>query len=339
MLSNANNDHRYEISGMKGLTGDLEEAASGLQSFLGSLQLLEGPDDSLTIVLSDLSDSIQFSTDQESQYPDLLKIYNQLAENWMASLPLKLSPQARLSKFKLIRQVAVELCMSSLGVSSRDLASNMVTAPIQDDDDSAEPLSNKEDATTRESSPGNISSMISSLPSRELDFRLPTPARTPSLHSHATSASELKEDPAISRLRQYAVSIGSRPDVGKPAILSQWPSTPGADPAQYSWEATRKAAAEADSDEERHKRVRKEELRRRRRTEKFLRQEGLQVAELVSQPMVAIPSGSQPAFAHNGFSSQPVDDIPMTQPDRGVFGSRSVKPTKKKPKKPRAAGF
>jgi RNA polymerase I-specific transcription initiation factor RRN6 len=62
------------------------------------------------------------------------------------------------------------------------------------------------------------------------------------------------------------------------------------------------------------------------------------MAEASSQPIV-VPSGSQPEVTHNGFSSQTVEDIPMTQPDRGAFGSRSIQKSKKKPKKHRTAGF
>ncbi len=170
-------------------------------------------------------------------------------------------------------------------------------------------------------------------------FNLPTPAQTPSLYSRATSASEHKEDPAISRLRQYAVSIRSKTDFGKSPILSQWPSVPGSDPANYSWAAKREAGDDGPNEAEREQRIRKEETRRRRRTEKFLNEESATPRKPVSQPMVVIPSGSQPVVAHNGFSSQTVEDFPMTQPDRGAFGSRSIKTSKKKPKKARTAGF
>jgi RNA polymerase I-specific transcription initiation factor RRN6 len=333
---------RQEISGITGLTGDLEQASSGLRDFLKSLNLIQDPGGTSTLILSDLTacPAIWFPLDQASNYPDLLKIYNQLADNWIASLPLKVSAQARLSKFKIIRQIALELCLSSLAVSLRNKATNVAFATSQDADGGlALPEFDKEDGTIRESSPSNFSSQLASLPERELDLNLLTPAQTPSLYSHATSASDLREDPATSRLRQYAVSINSKPDFAKPQLLSHWPSTPGGDPAQYSWEATKRAEEEDESGGESEQRTRKDEARRRRRTEKFLRQETARAAEAISQPIVVISSGSQPIVAHNGFSSQTVDDIPMTQPDRGAFGSRSTQKDKKKPKKHRTAGF
>jgi RNA polymerase I-specific transcription initiation factor RRN6 len=334
--------NRHEISAISGLAGDLEQASSSFRNFLESLQLIQNLEENSTLVLSDLTacPAIQFPLHQESNYPDLLRTYNQLAENWMTSLPPKVSAQARLSKFRTTRQIAVELCLSSLAVSLRSKATDVTIAPTQDDYSGAPlPELDKEEGTTRESSPANYSPQIAPFLQRERDFNLPIPAQTPSLYSHATSTSELREDPALSRLRQYAVSINSKPDFGKPPILSHWPSTPGSDPAQYSWDATQKAAGENGGVDESDKRNRKEEARRRRRTENFLKQERARAAEAVSQPMVVIPSGSQPLVTHNGFSSQTVDDVPMTQPDRGAFGSRSAQKGKKKPKKHRTAGF
>jgi RNA polymerase I-specific transcription initiation factor RRN6 len=334
--------NRHEVSGITGLSGDLEQASSGLRNFLESLRQVQNPKKTSTLALSDLTvcPAIQFPLDQASNYPDLLKIYNQVADNWLASLPLKVSAQARLSKFRIIRQIAVELFLSSLAVSLRHNASDATIMSIQTlDENLTPPELDKEDGTTRESSPTKFSSELALFPERDLDFNLPTLARTPSLYSHTTSASGLREDPAISRLRQYAVSVSSKPDFGNPPMLSHWPSIPGGDPAQYSWEATQRAAEEDDSGKESEQRNRKEEARHRRRTEKFLAQERARTIETMSQPMVVIPSGSQPVVTYNGFSSQTVDDIPMTQPDRGIFGSRSAQRGKKRPKKHRTAGF
>jgi RNA polymerase I-specific transcription initiation factor RRN6 len=338
--------NRHEISGLSGPSGDIEPASSVLREFLGALRgQAQSPEESsaFEFVLSDLTacPSIQFPLDQANNFRDPLLIYDQLIDNWMASLPLDVAYRARLSKFNIIRQAAVELFLSSFAVSLRNKATDVNLAPIQNDEiDLTLPEQDKYYGTTRESSPVSFSSQAISLPGRGLDFSLPTPAQTPSLYSRATSASELKEDPAISRLRQYVVFIRSKPDFGKSLILSQWPSTPGSDPSNYSWEARRKAFNEDQGAEESEKRNHKEQARRRRRTEMFLNRDSAQIAEASSQPMVVvIPSGSQPEVIHSGFSSQTVEDIPMTQPDTGAFGSRSIQKSKKKSKKHRTAGF
>lgn len=247
----------------------------------------------------------------------------------MASLPLQVSNLARLSKFKVARKVAVELYLSLISVSIRNRSSQAGEAPSIGGGVDLPPYSegaHDSDLLT--------SSQIDMSPPPDAGFSLPTPSRTPSEYSHMSNdTSELAEDPSISRLRQYAVSIKSRLDLGEPALLSQWPSTPGVDPAQYSW---RSMAEEAE--DEFDSRRRRDEARRRRRTEKFLNRERPKESQASSQP-TALHSGSQPELGQPAASSQSVGDVPMTQPDRGVFGARSSKPGKKKQGKRRAAGF
>jgi RNA polymerase I-specific transcription initiation factor RRN6 len=334
---------RHEIIGISGPSGDIEPAAARLRQFLDALRQVYSPEETSTFnfVLSDLTacPAIQFPLEQATNHPDPKIVFNQLIDNWMASLPRDVSNKARLSKFNIIRQTAVELYLSSFAVSLRNKATDVNIGTVQNDqNDLTLPEPDTEYGTTRESSPVNFSSQQVPFPRNQPVFSLPTPAQTPSLYSRATSASEYKEDLAITRLRQYAVFIKPKPDFGKSTILSQWPSNPGSDPANYSWEAKQKGAEEDQNDAEREQRNRKEEARRRKRTEKFLNQERGQTAEATPQPMVVNPSGSQPVVAHNGFSSQTVEDVPMTQPDRGAFGSRSVQKSKKA-KKHRTAGF
>lgn len=251
-------------------------------------------------------------------------------------MPRKVSGPARHSKFKIIRQVAVELSLGSLTISIQDKATNLKALPREHPDSDLElplQLLENDDGTTRESSPAFYSSQVKEMPERGQDFRLPTPARTPSIYSHTTSASEVKEDPAISRLRQYALSIKSKPDLGKISFLSRWPLIPGADPATYSYDAIQKAAAAEESGSESERQRGREEARRRKRTEKFLQQSAARVVEPSSQPMAFRPS-SEPSVSHPSLM---VNDLPMTQPDRGAFGSRSVQKSKKQKK--RTAGF
>ncbi|KAE9375423.1 hypothetical protein N431DRAFT_402951 [Stipitochalara longipes BDJ] len=334
----------HEISGVSGHSGDIEQATSILREFLDRVRQVQVPEDSSTFrfVLSDLtaSPAIQFPLDPTSNHPDPKIIYNQLIDNWMASLPGNVLGKLRYPKFNIIRQTVVELFLSSFAVSLQNKTVDPNIEPIRNgEDDPFLPEPETEYGTTRENQLANFPSQLAAFPESRPDFSLPTPAQTPSLYSHATSASELKEDPAVSRLRQYAISIKSQPDSGNSPILSKWPSTPGSNPADYSWEAKQKAVDEEQTRAEREKQNRKEEARRRRRTERFLNQESTVAAASSTQPMVVIPSGSQPMFAHNGLSSQTAEDIPMTQPDRGAFGSRPVQKIKKKLKKTRTAGF
>jgi RNA polymerase I-specific transcription initiation factor RRN6 len=325
----------HEISGFSGISGDLEQASSALREFLESLPLNEDSESASKLVLAVILTHLQRSLGQESRSPGLLKVYDHLVENWITSLPPKVTGPARHSKFKIIRQVAVEVSLSSLTVSIQNNATDVKTLPGEHSEPDLElrlQLLHKDDGTTREGSPAFHSSQVKEMAERGPDFRLPTPARTPSIYSHTTSASEVKEDPAASRLRQYALSIKSKPDLGKVSFLSHWPSIPGIDPATYSYDAIQKAAAAEESGGESELQGRREAARRRRRTEKFL-QQSAQEAEPSPQPMV-LRSSPELGVAHPSLA---VDDLPMTQPDRGAFGSRSVQKSKKQKK--RTAGF
>ena len=298
------------------------------------------PDAPSTLVLTNLTHSVQSSMDQSHNPLDMLKVYDALVEVWMASLPLEVPGSSRLSKFKIIRKIAVELYLSSIAFSMSIKASQVPTIPDKSTAEMKAVLQlDKIETMPRDISVAFSSSQLDSLPSQASDLSLPTLTRTPSEHSHesTTTTRHLPEDPAISRLRQYAVSIKSLPDFGKSKLLSHWPSSHGANPARYSWEAAKKASVVAENGEEGDYRTRREEARRRRRTEKFLSREGARATEVESLPMY-MATGSQPQVAHYTISSQTVDEEPMTQPDRGAFGSRSAQKAMTK-KKSRRAGF
>jgi RNA polymerase I-specific transcription initiation factor RRN6 len=329
-----------ELCQIPGLSEDLEQAAPILRDFFESLKRDEEPNASSSLTLSNLTlcPGIRFQTLQDSGLPDLLKVYDEVAENWIASLPLRVPGLTRLAKFKIARKVAVELCLSSIGASLRN---NSSAIPVTEGD---EPLAlpDKSAATSRATSPALFSSQIPQSSQPGSQFCLPTPAQTPSLYSQShASASEYAEDPAILRLRQYVVSIKSKPDLGTSKILSQWPAEPRVDPATYSWEEIQKKAAAEESGEEDSHKKRREDARRKRKTERFLSRESTAAAETSSSQPVFMPfGGSQPDIAEHAYSSQTiVDDVPMTQPDRGAFGSRTTQQGKKKLKKKRTAGF
>jgi RNA polymerase I-specific transcription initiation factor RRN6 len=321
---------RLELSRFSDFSGDLQHSAPILSNFLEMLQAHQDDGESVELVLSDLTvcPGIGFSMVDGSGLSDLLKVYDQVGEFWMTSLPVKVSNLARLSKFKVARKVAIELCLSSIAVSHRRRAPQEAEMPLPGGEADL-PLYNEgpNDSGLLMSSP-----QITTNLSPEVGFGLPTPSRSPSVYSHVSNnSSEATEHPSISRLRQYAISIKSQPDLGESALLAKWPSSPGVDPTQYSWHPT----AAGDGDENDSKR--REEERRRRRTEKFLNRERIKSSQASPQPTL-MRSGSQPELGQPATSSQTVD-VPMTQPDRGAFGARSVKSGKKKQARRRAAGF
>jgi RNA polymerase I-specific transcription initiation factor RRN6 len=262
-------------------------------------------------------------TESGNSMPDLSDVYDKLVELWVGCLPHRTPGPARLAKEKFVRIIATELCLSSLGVFIRDKSVILPkAAESQEKTDFVLPMRTKPDSS--ETVDGLSTHITSAVPVSSL----PTPAATPSLPSNDSTASfrEPAEDEAISRLRGYTLSIKSQPPLGasRSAILAHWPSSPGADPSRYSWEASRKAVVEDEdinSDEEEALIQHREQDRRRRRTEKFLKRQRMNTTNATSQPLPALGFGSQPDRAQHAVSSQTAD-IPMTQPDRGVFGSR-----------------
>lgn len=275
-------------------------------------------------------------TGSSKAMPDLSDVYDKLIDLWVSYLPSKIPGLARLAKERLVRSVAAELCFSSLAVSMRD-KSVVRTKPMEprEGTDFVLPVRTKPDLFEQ------IDKTPAQTPSSVPISSLPTPAATPSLPSGGNASfGECAEDEAIMRLRGFVLSISSQPPLSAPrsAILSHWPSAPGADPSKYSWEASCKADTEGDdldSDENEALNRQRDQGRRDRRTEKFLKRHRVNTIDTASQPMPTVSFGSQPELSQHTLSSQPTD-LPMTQPDRGAFGSRLGQ---KAFKKRRTVGF
>lgn len=121
-------------------------------------------------------------------------------------------------------------------------------------------------------------------------------------------------------------------------LLSHWKL--GADPSSYEWERTSHMLAEEEA-----RRVGGPSIPRRSRSRSRRKSQQPEGAPLLGTPIA--PSirtwGSQPADALPALpmpSSQPtVDEVPMTQMERGQFGAREANKSQKSKKKRRAAGF
>ncbi|RAL64068.1 hypothetical protein DID88_003256 [Monilinia fructigena] len=224
-----------------------------------------------------------FSEDQSSDdiCPDLLKIYDQLINVWVTNLPRKTPGPVRLAKARLIRKIAMELWLSSVGVSLRNKQFEPRPPPMVEEGSPLRILKDI-DEVSRASSPPYFSSQAHSNAVQNPQFSLPTPAS--SVISAATHRKQNLD-------QQYL------------HLVSQWPSVPGADPATYSWEEVQRAAAVEESGDDEY-RSRREHARRKRRAERFLSRDRANAATSSSQAVVQ-PFGSQPA-GHNIYSSQPL---------------------------------
>jgi RNA polymerase I-specific transcription initiation factor RRN6 len=330
----------------------VDEAASSMKALIDFLSQEKDNNPSMAVSLlplissSVMADEAGINSDENPLH--LSAVYDRMIESWVSCLPLQTPGQMRLAKERMVRAIAAELCLASKAIAVRDKSVHFPesTRPSEGFDLTL-PVRPRSNFSLQESGTRQVPNSQDARKIDEASYPttpgLPTPTSTPHHTLGESAPSETPaEDPAISRLRSYTLSIKSQPPLGAAAssILDHWPTTPGLDPTNYSWEAARKAVAEVwdqDSDEEETTNRRKEEERRRHRTERFLKRQRANTDDAASQPAPTVSFGSQPDPAANVTSSQPAENaLPMTQPDRGLFGSRMGQ---KSWKKRRTKGF
>lgn len=330
-----NSSFSLDLAHSNGIAEELEQAGPVIEKYLENFQAEHDPNSSHDLVLSNLTlcPGVIFSPGKDAMLSTLLEVYDRIGDLWLTSLPIQVSNLSRLTKFKSARKIATELYLASVAVSLREKGSHVIESDNTEMSTISLPILSKANEMSQSESAQYASSQIGQISSP------PTPTQTPTLLSEESAPStEATRDSAILRLRQYAVSIVQPPRMGSSSLLSLWPSSPGQDPASYSWKADHHSANdEGDQGGEAHRR-RREESRRQKRTEKFLSRGTVIGSEVVSQPPSA-PFGSQPMVALHTTGSQAVNELPMTQPDRGLFGSRFVQAGNKRLTKRRAAGF
>lgn len=337
----------HDLAGFEKFTEDVDDGAALLQDFINTFED-NYAESSMAVTLhsAGLLRMLDLEPDESSGdgLPNLSNVYDRLVNLWITSLPKSTPGMARIAKEKVVRNVAADLCLSSLLVSIRDKTVPLpASAPIQDLEDGPS-LTLPIHGGRPPPSPRTPSrSRFSSQPLHDHGFEPYSGYSTPAPSESALSG-EPAEDPAVARLRGYALSIKSLKPLEPTcaSILAQWPETPGSDPATYVWrpeQISGTAGEEGDSDEEA---ARQREEKRRRRTEKFLkRQKGVASPRLgtvlSSQPPAAVVE-SQPAYRFAASqvtvasSSQADGGLPMTQPSAGAFGSRAGLVKKKKRK-------
>jgi len=320
---------------------ELEQAGPMLQEYLDDARLDDDADSPSMLLLSDLTQcpGSKLLLGNTSSFPGLIEVYGRLEDQWIKSQPATSSGVTRLTRFNITRRVSVELSLSSIAVLVREKGP-MLHVSGNDSTDAVLPTIER-DEIRREDYNSFPSSQIASDTMGVESFGLPTPAQTPSLHSHNSIAvKDPAEDPAITRLRRYAVGIETPDELHQLPLLSRWPPIPGVDPTDYNWNpAEQPALLDEKAEKKRGQKAKRDEAQRKKRTERFLNQGISNDFGPISQPPTSKGFGSQPEIAEHAASSQTVADLPMTQPGRGIFGSRHAERAKQKPKRRRNAGF
>lgn len=255
---------------------------------------------------------------------DLLNTYDRMIDDWMSTLPRIIPVQTRLMKEKLIRGVAADLILSRLIKISTSLDSILLSRPPDPVDDLTVQKANEKAAAQNKYQSSYFALLSSQTPasqssmakSRAFGSRRDTTPVQPSKYTAV---------PVLGGLSAFITFKTPRPTPRKVAtLLSHWPV--GTNPQHYKWDRI-------EDEETRGSKARTSKNRRKKRSQ--TRDQSLPSTPAV--PMVRT-WGSQPLAPPriNINSSQP-DGMPMTQMERGAFGTRTLKKPKKKKK--RAAGF
>ncbi|KAG9248570.1 RNA polymerase I-specific transcription initiation factor RRN6-like protein [Calycina marina] len=323
---------------------DLEDA--NLDGFLNDMLIDEDAESPLELALSNLTLCPGYEpmyTDGLLQVPSFIDVYDRIVAQWVMTLPGEIPNETRLTNFSATRRIAVELCLSSIALHHKIKLA--VFKPDDIENEQAIPLSDvrnvaRQDGTSSPLSQFRSFSQLTREPTRDGRFGLLTPAQTPSLHSgNSVTSGEPDEDEAIIRLRQYTISIDAPQETRQLSLLSQWPSAPGSDPSTFIWRPKDDSNEDDDDMEQKSARKRRREAARRtKRTEAFLAEGRSNVGASASQPPASVTFGSQPSVARQPAGSPVTEELPMTQPGGGNFGSRTAETVKRKQRR-RKTGF
>ncbi|KAJ5684805.1 uncharacterized protein N7477_001150 [Penicillium maclennaniae] len=265
---------------------------------------------------------------------DFLETYNHLVDEWVALLPHGeegIPDFTRVLKERSVRGIALDLLLARLIRTSIPNADNM-TSEVESTDTHR---------TRQELTPSSQAHRL------KLSSSQMTSTQT------SNGKEKTKKVPATNytALSAYAVFKQPRPMPPNVAnLLSHWQM--GVDPATYEWQKSSRLL-DADGNQTTTKKPRQRHRRRRSQalsatstataTTNALAPEPEPTSSLPPTPVAPMIRtwGSQPDHPPMPIqSSQPtVDDVPMTQMERGQFGAREVKKSSKPRKKKRAAGF
>lgn len=267
-------------------------------------------------------------TDQSSSL-DFIRTYDHLVEEWVTSVSHDIPRFTCVMKERVVRGIAFDLLLSRLLRISNEPSSKDVPQEMEATDET--PIT--------EEGPMSSQSLSMPLPSSQLPSSQMTATGATSSQGPSSNPGKESMTPSYSGLSSFTTFKPPRPMARNVAnLLSHWKL--GADPSSYEWQKTSHML-----EEEEARRFGGPSIPRRSRSRSRRKSQQPEGTPLPGTPIA--PSirtwGSQPADALPALpmpSSQPtVDEVPMTQMERGQFGAREARKSQKSKKKRRAAGF
>lgn len=336
--------------------GDIEEDSEALEDLLRQLdtQRTGGRSESEDlpeggITISQLASPSLPSCLQAGPSGLLTQTYDGLVTSWITSLATKVPGRVRTRYERMIRGVAAELQLASIGVRLQTVGDQVENhtqgiaiagqAPFTIPDRSI-PVFSQESrrvqakATEQASAQVVSSQMMAGHDSPLPATGLPTPEPTPSLRSQGSGGSQstqnVVEDPIVQRLRQH-VSVESRPLLSALMTrnLSHWPK--GGNPDDYDWERMKDHLERADEPEVAEESAR---AKKKRRKERSVERRWMENTAASSSRIIPIRQTASQTEMPSGpdYSSQPTL-VTASQPLPGPHGGAI------KAKKGRKKGF
>ncbi|KAE8412231.1 RNA polymerase I-specific transcription initiation factor RRN6-like protein [Aspergillus pseudocaelatus] len=263
----------------------------------------------------------------ESSRSGLIEIYDQSVNDWL-TLSHNIPIRARITKEKIIRNVATDFALARVAAHRINYESNGTNSQSSNQREGALPSSSE---FTSEFRSGKLALFPSAIPGEGGWSSFATEDRGTSDENSGFLNSTLAAFTDFDGERKRFVS----PNVTN--ILQHW--LPGTDPATYDWQRTVQALELEESQWDTKDMTPKRRLKKKK-VDSFAPRPATSAAPTVRE------WGSQPEINEQPMvrlqSSQVIeDDLPMTQVERGAFGGREAgrKSTVKAKKKKRAAGF
>ena len=345
--------NRYELIEETVNIDNLDEISDLLKKFIKEApDLMSSKDKDSAIVQMKVlplfgSPNLSFQLNLENSVANtfLLDYYDELVKRWITPLHSAVPARIRVSLSRDLKNIASQICLTSFGLHkvSGDLSNFEETEPKDADGDETV-LTVRRKISSGELPSKEKGKLFDGIrPSRRASPSLPgsvlpTPARTPSVHSQTSAFSPTDvEDEACQRLRAL-VRFEPQPPLTEQAskLLAHWQL--GANPTDYDWEATKKALQTPESETD------AETLRKQRKKSKKRVKEQQKADALSSQAALLLLNSSQ--FERLPTSSQMAGASLDHSVSQGVQGSSQVaglgtfrKTAPRKVEKKRKRGF
>lgn len=330
------NIHRLELNHGRPIMKDIDDTAHHLTRLVSTI-LPETPNEQtpfrymiLPLNFSQVLHGMPCISEEPSSL-DFIRTYDHLVEEWVTSVSHDIPRFTCVMKERVVRGIALDLLLSRLLRISNTPSSKDGPQKVKATDETPIP----------DRGPMSSQSLSMALPSSQLPSSQMTATGAKSTEGPSSNPAMESMTPSYSALSAFTTFKPPRPMARNVAnLLSHWKL--GADPSAYEWEKTSHIL-----EEEEARRFGGPSIRRRSRSQSRSHRKSQQSEGTLLPGTPIAPSirtwGSQPADGTPALpmpSSQlTMDEVPMTQMERGHFGARETKKSQKSKKKRRAAGF